>query len=111
MNCVSKELIDRLWSKANQSESAYRISACAFSKKGNVLGYSANARHRKEAGLTGKYTGKHAEADLIQRYGPSIDTIIIMRIGLAGDILPIEPCPKCAKLAKKYNIKIISVEP
>jgi hypothetical protein len=46
----------------------------------------------------------------MERYGTNIKTIIIMRIGNAGDILPIDPCPKCAKLAAKYGITIIPVK-
>jgi len=106
---VPKELTDRLWAKANQSKSAYRIGACAISKKGDVLGFRVNSPCRKNANIAGKYTGQHAEAALIAQYGENIKTIIILRIGLGGEIRPIEPCPKCAKLAKKYNIKIISI--
>lgn len=108
---ISQEITDRLLAKAKQSASTYRIAGCAISKKGEVLGFAVNAPARSSANLVGKYTGRHAEAALIQRYGDNVKTIVILRIGLGGDIRPIEPCPKCSKLAEKYGIKIISVEP
>ena len=108
---ISQEITSRLLAKAAQSVSAYRVAGCAISKKGEILGFAVNAPYRQSANIVGKYTGRHAEAALIQQYGDNLKTIIILRIGLGGDILPIDPCPKCAKLAEKYGIKVISVEP
>jgi len=105
------ELLNRVQAKARQSSSQYRIGACAISKKGDILGFAMNTPQRPGAVLEGKYTGQHAEAALIKRYGENIKTIIVSRIGLGGDLRPIEPCEKCAKLAKKYNIKIVPVKP
>ena len=56
-----------------------------------------------------KGTGDHCEARLIRRYRGNIKTIIIMRIGNAGDILPIDPCPACKSLAEKYGITILTI--
>jgi hypothetical protein len=98
-----------LISKASQSPSTYRLSGVAISKKGELLGFARNGYRREDIPCK-RYSGKHVEQALIERYGTNIKTIIIMRIGNAGDILPIDPCPKCAKLAAKYGITIIPVK-
>jgi len=90
----------------------YRIGAIAFDKKGDVLGNACNT-FRMGSKFIGeqnrKGTGFHAEARLIKRYKTNIKTILIMRIGNSGNILPINPCPACAKLAEKLGIKIVTV--
>jgi hypothetical protein len=105
---VNPTLIKHLVSKASQSLSCYRLSGVAISKKGEILGFARNG-FRRDNIPSGKYSGKHVEQALIERYGTNIKSIIIMRIGNGGDILPIHPCPKCAKLAEKYGIKIYPV--
>jgi len=103
------DLYNKIWAKATQSPSMYRLGGVAFNEKGEVLGYARNS-WRNDA-IEGKGTGRHVEANLIARYKGNVHTIIIMRIGGAGDILPIEPCPKCRKLAEKMGVKIYSVKP
>ena len=80
----------------------------AFNKKGEVLGVVSNG-FRNENVKPGRYCGNHVEKRLIARYGNLISKIILMRIGRAGAILPIEPCPKCRKLLDKYGIKVATV--
>ena len=46
----------------------------------------------------------------MKRHGKKINTILIMRIGHGGDILKIEQCEKCKKIADKLGVKIISVD-
>ncbi len=105
-------IVNRLFRTAMLSPCNYRISAVAFDKKGDVLGNTFNTfrngdvfagdQHRTGAGL-------HAEARLMKRYGKNIKTILIMRIGNSGNILPIDPCPACKRMAKKLGIKIVTV--
>lgn len=91
--------------KATQSICKYRVSAVGFDHKGNLLGTAFNRPRFCH------YGGSiHAEANLIRRYGKNLKTILICRIGDAGDLKPIDPCENCLKLAKKYDIKIISIE-
>jgi len=97
-------LREMLVKKANQSLCTFRVSAIAFNKKGEAIGTSY-CKFR----MAGKGKGIHAEESLIKRYSSNIKTIFICRIGRSGDILPIDPCPKCQKLAEKYGIKIISI--
>lgn len=102
-------LIKFMKSKASRSPSKIKISAIAFDNKGDILGTVTNSFNNWE--IPRKCTGKHAERDLISRYGKLIKTILICRVGLGGNFLPIDPCPICQKVAKKYGIKIVSVLP
>jgi cytidine deaminase len=86
----------------------FKVVAVAVTKKGNVLGLSTNGfrlglSNRKGAGI-------HAERELIKKYGQKIGKIYIWRYGNNGkNELPIDPCVNCQKIAKKLNIKIISM--
>lgn len=96
---------DRLYRKACKSACRFKISAIAISHKGEILGV-ANNTHRfvKHGG------GFHAEMSLMAQYSKNIKTILIMRVGLSGNILPIEPCSVCAKKAEELGIKIVNIE-
>jgi hypothetical protein len=103
-------LVEKLLKKAKQSSVRYKISAIAFDNKGDILGTVTNAYNCSWSNPK-KGTGQHAERRLIKRYGKLIKTIMICRVGTSGDILPIDPCPTCQKVANKFGIKIISVMP
>lgn len=111
---VDPSLLKLLTNKAKHSPCTYRIAGIAMSKKGNVLGYCTNNHSKWQVlektpiGRSG--TAQHCERILIQKYGQRIHTIIICRIGRSGELRPIDPCPACAKLAKKYNIKIKTIQ-
>ncbi len=106
---INPSLVNLLKKQAEKSPSTYRIGGIAFSNKGNILGTAYNA-FRAERLNPGRGIGRHCEATLIRKYGHSISTILIMRIGNGGDILPIEPCAVCKKLADKFGIKIVSIK-
>lgn len=101
-------LINIMEKKAEQSTNNFHIAAAAFSKKNNLLG-TASCNPNKNFPVSKKGTGIHAEAELIKKYKRQIDKIYICRICRSGAPRPIEPCPNCAKLAKKYDIKIINI--
>ena len=97
---------ERAISKALQSSCRFKISAIGLNRKGDIIDYSCNhVRYQKDKG------GLHAEQLLIRRNGRKLKTIIICRVNNSGDILPIEPCEKCKKIAKRYDIKIVSINP
>ena len=101
-----------LFKSAVQSPCNYRIGAVAFDKKGDVLGSASNSFRCGEAFYGEQHrrgTGLHAEARLIRRYGRGIRTILIMRVGHSGNVLPIDPCPACSKMAEKLGIDIVTV--
>lgn len=101
-------LKDIMEKKAKQAKSNFHIAAAAFSRKNNLLGISSN-NPNKNFPISKKGTGIHAEAALIKKYGRQIDKIYIVRIGRGTDPRPIKPCQNCAKLARKYGIKIINL--
>lgn len=100
-----KRYKEMLTQKAKQSISKYKVSAIGLSKKGNIVGKCFNKPSVKPGNI-----GCHAESRLILRYGRKIKTILIYRIGLAGTPKPIDPCPMCSELARRFNIDIITVK-
>lgn len=88
---------------------AYRIAAAAYSAHGNLLGIEMNGW--RELPTTRKGTGKHAEAALIKRFGVKLrgGKIYVLRVGNAGDILPIHPCSCCSSMASKAGVEIIPI--
>lgn len=111
---ISPALVDLLKQKATHSDCAYKVSAVCFDRKGNMLGHVTNKHSAwdvvKKTGSGRAGTAKHAERLLISRYGKNIKTIIIARVGQSGELLCIDSCPVCQKIAKKYGIKIISIK-
>lgn len=101
---MKKHLVEKAKKTASKSSCRFKISALGFNKKGDLISVSYNkSRYCKYGG------GIHAEADLIKHTGPNLSYIIISRINKHGKLLPIHPCDKCKKIAKKYNIKIYSL--
>ena len=88
---------------------SYRIAAAAYSAHGNLLGIEMNGW--RELATVRRGTGKHAEAALIKRFGVKLrgGKIYILRVGNAGDILPIHPCPCCASMASKAGVEIVPI--
>lgn len=101
---INNFLVEMAVKKANNSNCRFKVSAIGISAKGNVLGSCIN-NHR----FDGKGRGLHAEINLIRRFGKKLSTIIICRVGRSGEMLPIDPCDNCQKVADKLGIKIISV--
>lgn len=91
--------------KASQSISKYKVSALALSKRGNIIGKCFNKPSPKPGNI-----GCHAESRLILRYGRKIKTILIYRVNQAGIPKPIDPCPMCSELARRFNIDIITIK-
>lgn len=95
---------DQAIKKAQKSSCRHKVVAVGFSKRGDYVGTCTNLpRFCKEGGSI------HAEANLIRTYGKRIRDIYIMRVGRSGQLLPIEACENCSKIAEKNGIKIHSV--
>lgn len=108
------QLQERLREKAMNSPCTYKVSAIAFDSKGDILGHATNLHSKNwnvldknEEGRPG--TAQHAERRLMQMYKDRISTILICRVGNSGELRPIDPCPVCKSVAKKYGIKIVSI--
>lgn len=54
--------------------------------------------------------GRHAEERVIHNSPRSLVRILIARYGRRGDLLPIDPCEKCVRLADKFGVKIERIE-
>lgn len=106
-------ILQTLKKKAAKSSCTYRISAIAFDAKGDVLGTAVNSHADwnviEKDGIGREGTAKHAERKLMAQYSENIKSIIICRIGHGGALRPIDPCPVCAKAAKKLGITITTV--
>lgn len=109
--CDNPTIIERLKRKAATSPSQYMVSCVALNKKSEVLGYTTN-KFRKDHIRPIIGSGLHAEQIAIAKFAPlGLKTLLIMRIGLSGRILPIDPCEDCQKMANKYGVTIRSVMP
>jgi len=91
--------------KANQSPTRYKVSAIGLDHKGNLLGSAFSSYRFSRYG-----GGIHAEMALLHRYSSNVKTILICRVGRSGDILPIDPCPRCQKVLNKLGIKVITMK-
>ncbi len=91
--------------KAKQSKCRFKVCAMAFNKKGEYLGMSTNKQFLDKAGGS-----KHAEREVIARYGNNVKQIILCRVNSRGNILPIDPCHVCKKVIDKLGIKIKRLE-
>lgn len=96
-------LIDTAIKRAQKSTCHHKVSAIALGRKGEIIGTSFNApRFTRYGG------GLHAEMRVMKKW-KGIKTIIICRIGGAGDLKPIGPCRACASKAADLGIKICSI--
>lgn len=101
---MSPKIIEYAKKKAGQSICKYRISAIGLDKFGKVLGAAMNRPM-----LSKYHGGVHAEMSLLQRYKNNVKTIILCRVSASGNLLPIDPCERCAKVLDKMNIKVVSI--
>ncbi|HEY0088213.1 MAG TPA: hypothetical protein VGB37_05180 [Candidatus Lokiarchaeia archaeon] len=102
---VSKVLIDRLKRKAAKSLCKFRVAALGFNVSNICVATSTNLSLFRHKG-----GGKHAEEVLFeQAKRKGITKILICRIGSGGTLLPIDPCERCSKKAKKLRIVIETV--
>lgn len=92
--------IKRACRKAMQSPCRYRVAAMGFNSKGDLIGVSYNYPTH-----SGVKVSMHAEMALIHKYR-NIHSIVIVRIGRSGNLLPIDPCSNCLRVLNKLGIKI-----
>ena len=103
---MNQENIDMAIKKAKKSSSRYKVSAVGFDHKGKVI--TSAFCHPRFDFYGG---GKHAEMRLLEKCRVTPTTILLCRVGNAGDILPIEPCARCQKVLDKLKIKVTTVAP
>ena len=106
---VDTHLFSRMLKKASAGPSQYHLSVAAFDKKGDLLGVVSNS-FRRDRIQPIKYSGAHAEMRAVHRWGPKIKTMILMRVGNGGNILPIDCCPKCQAVLEKMGIRVEAIQ-
>jgi len=77
----------------------YRVVAVGVDYRSRVIGLATNMPRLERRGW-------HAEERLIHRSPRSLRTVLIARVGADGELLPIDPCEHCRKLADKYGVRI-----
>lgn len=100
---MKRDILARIIKKAKSSPCNHRVVAIALSKKGDFIGIKTNGKRISKSG-----GGLHAERLLMKQYS-GIKSIILCRVNMSGEILPIHPCNICAKIALKLGITIVSI--
>jgi len=89
--------------KALQSRCRYKVAAIGLNRKGDVVTTAVNKPR-----FSSHHGGQHAEMEVIRKK-KGVASIIICRVNKSGDLLPIDPCNKCAETCNKLSIKIYSL--
>ena len=105
---IPQPLFFRMKRKAASNSSQYHLAAAGFDEKGELLSIETNSFRRDNIG-TKKFSGYHCELRLAHRHGQKLHSIVLLRIGNAGDILPIDPCPKCKAVLDKLGVRIMPI--
>jgi hypothetical protein len=84
------------------TECRFRVVAAGIDDRNRIIAIATNRPRLKNSGM-------HAEERLIFCSPKSLSKILILRVGARGDLLPIQPCRWCSKLAAQRGIKIESV--
>lgn len=106
MNLDPRNLHNRIRRKASGSPCKYRVIAVGINGRGRYIGIAANRPRFYRTG-----GGWHAEEVLMHRSPPSLAKILLARVGASGDFLPIEPCARCRRLARKRGVSIEEIPP
>ena len=97
-------IIQRAIKKAMKSDCNYLVSAIGLNRRGEVIFSSPNL-HRFN-----HYGGSiHAEMNVMLKAGPSLHTIVIVRVTPKGTVKPLHSCDACSRKAKELGVKILSV--
>jgi len=77
----------------------YRVAAAGIDYRGRIIGIAVNSPRLPMRGY-------HAEEVLMRRLPRSLTRIVIVRVGSCGELLPIDPCATCARIAEKLGVTI-----
>ena len=82
----------------------FKVIAIGIDHRGRIIGITTNRPHMHHLPNT---RNRHAEERLLHSSPRSLRTIYIARANRHGKLgLPIDPCPRCARLARKYGVNI-----
>ena len=91
--------------KASGSHCRFKVAAAIIGKNNKIIRISCNSPRLDKIG-----GGTHAEMDALRRVNPNgVHAIVICRVGLSGNLLPIKCCSACTKVLSKFGIKIITI--
>ena len=102
----ARKTIDRIKKKARQSICTFKVAALGFNKSGIcVMARTNKPRFSRPSG------GLHAEARIFpEARKRGIVRILICRVSAnTGELLPIDPCSKCQKIADKLGIVLQTI--
>lgn len=100
MRAHKRHILPRLIKAALRSTCRYRVAAAAFDHKDRIIGITVNTPRLSSRGY-------HAEELAIFSLPKSLRRIEIIRVGVKGDLLDIDPCRHCAKIAGRRGIEIV----
>ena len=101
MKCHATAILDRLRKKARTSVCRFAIAAIGLDYRGRVIISRTNRPRFMHRG-----GGLHAEREVIRNAPKSLRTIVIVRVNRKGELMPIDPCPACARKAAELGIQI-----
>lgn len=109
-------ILSRAIRKAHSSTCRYKVVAVGLDYRNRVISIACNRqRHMPVVDSTRTHwhgSGHHAEEILLHNTPRSLSRILIARVNPSGTrLLPIHPCPKCARLARKFGVTIEPLEP
>lgn len=95
----------------------YTLVATCFDRKGKVIGTGTNEYNRShplmqefalKAGESEEKIYRHAELNAVLASGrKEIDSILVQRFHLNGDMANAMPCPTCQKMLKAFGIRVV----
>ncbi len=103
--CSDTQIVERARTKAGQSICKFSVAAIGLNRSGiPVMSRTNRPRFNRFGG------GWHAERLVMeQAKARGIVKIIVCRIGKKGNLLPIEPCAACQKIADKLGVKLVTL--
>jgi len=105
---ISPQLTTRMIKKGISVINTYKVVCAAFNHHGDLLGIVSNT-FRNDNVKPARFAGYHAEMRALHRWGTAIKSLVLMRTGRSGDILPIDCCPKCEAVLNKLEIKVFKI--
>lgn len=99
-------IYQRAIKKALQSPCSFKVAAIALDRKGELLGITNN-RHGMKSIKRG--SGVHAEREALRKWKTRIATIILCRVNVSGELLPIHPCDTCRKILDRHGIRVMTL--
>lgn len=93
-------LLQRMVKKAHSSTCHYAVVAAGIDHRNRIISIATNAQRFTRPG-----GGLHAEQRVMYLSPRTLTRVLIARVK-RGKLLPIHPCAKCQRMAKRMGITI-----